>query len=752
MLRHRLYILLAAFIGWWNVASAVPVDNDAECIDTIMQLPQIEVTAIKSSAGELKREPLASTVINASEVNKMGIVNMHQVSEVVPNFYLPTYGSRVTSSIYVRGIGARIDQPAVGLTIDNVPIVNKDNYDFDLDDIVKVEMLRGPQSTLYGRNTMSGMINVATLSPLQYQGVRASVAGTSHGGYRAAASGYKLLSSGGLGLAAGVSTGGTDGYYHNAFTGHHVGTEKNWAGWYKVAWRPIASLSIENVGRFTAYRQSGYPYESLATGEIAYNDTCFYKRYAFLDALTMSYVAGPWNFTSVTSIQHIDDNMTLDQDFLPESYFTLTQRRRETALTEDLVITRKSINYDCLFGAFGYTRHSSMRAPVTFLETGIARLIEQHRNEVNPLYPIKWDENSFVLNSDFSLPTKSIGFYHNSTLRLGRWTFTGGVRLDVEAPEIYYNNYTATGYTIMNNTGATPVVYRHEDVDINETGHLRHTYVELLPRLAVSYNLVGNLGNVYVSFAKGYKSGGYNTQMFSDFLQQKLMASMGMSEIYDADEIISYRPERSYNYEAGAHLCLLGGRVDIDAAVFYIDCRDQQLTRFPDGTTTGRIMDNAGRTRSIGAELSLLGRINNHLSLNASWGHADARFCDYNDGINDYSGNHLPYAPLNTLYASLSYHTSFPGRVIDSFECMASVRCTGPIYWNDSNTRRQAIYAPVSLSAMATSGIFTLRIWAENVNNVKYSTFYFKSMGNEFVQRGMPFRAGATLHINIDAQ
>ncbi len=721
-----------------------------ERTDTILTLPQVEVVTVKSGAGALRNKPLAATVVTAAEVSRQGIVNMHQISEVAPNFYLPSYGSRVTSSIYVRGIGARIDQPAVGLTVDNVAILNKDNYDFDLDNIIKVEMIRGPQSTLYGRNTMCGMISVATLSPLQYQGVKASVEGASHGTYRASAAAYQSFAGGRLGLAAGASVNGTDGYYHNQHNGSHVGRERNWSAWYKASWRPTASLSIENTGRFTSYRQSGYAYESLATSTIAYNDTCFYRRNSFVDGLTVAYRSGPWSLTSITSLQYINDNMTLDQDFLPESYFTLTQRRHETAVTEDIILNHTSERYDWLAGVYGFIRHSRMSAPVTFLPTGIARLIEDHRNQVNPYYPIKWDDDNFILTSEFSLPYKGIGLYHSSNYRWRNWTFTAALRLEIERPEIDYRSFTSTSYTIWDMTHDTPAIFRKEKVDLNETGRLSHTYVELLPRLSAVYALPGTLGNVYASFAKGYKSGGYNTQMFSDFLQQKLMATMGMSELYNADDIISYRPEKSFNYEVGAHLILMEGKLNVDATLFYIDCRDQQLTRFPDGSTTGRIMTNAGKTRSIGAELTAAWRISRHFDLTASWGHADARFCRYDDGIHDYSGNHLPYAPLNTAYAGLRYHTDFSGGWLDSFECMASMRGVGPIYWNEDNTRRQSFYAPISLSAMATSGIFQLRIWAENVNSVSYSTFYFKSMGNEFVQRGLPFRAGATLRVDID--
>lgn len=97
-----------------------------------VSLSEVSVTAIKSARGAAALQPVAATVIGSDESERLGIVTMKNVSEIAPNFFIPDYGSRMTSSIYVRGIGARIDQPSVGLTVDNVPFLNKDNYDFDL--------------------------------------------------------------------------------------------------------------------------------------------------------------------------------------------------------------------------------------------------------------------------------------------------------------------------------------------------------------------------------------------------------------------------------------------------------------------------------------------------------------------------------------------------------------------------------------------------------------------------------------------
>ena len=120
-----------------------------------MPLHEVSVSAIKQ-APLLDSEPIASTTISESTLERMNITTFQDISTFVPNFYMPEYGSRITSSMYIRGLGARIDQPAMGMNIDNIPVLNKNDYDVDLFDIERIEVLRGPQSTLFGRNAMGG--------------------------------------------------------------------------------------------------------------------------------------------------------------------------------------------------------------------------------------------------------------------------------------------------------------------------------------------------------------------------------------------------------------------------------------------------------------------------------------------------------------------------------------------------------------------------------------------------------------------
>ena len=163
-------------------------DNEPK-VDTLIAVDRVQITAIKQGS-ELRREAVASSVLGERTLSMRGVSAIKDVLTDVPNLFMPDYGSRITSSIYVRGMGTRIDQPVVGMNVDNVPIADKNLYDTELQDIQRIEFLRGPQATLYGRNTMGGVINIYTLSPLDYQGVRLRAEYGSQNAYRFSASAY----------------------------------------------------------------------------------------------------------------------------------------------------------------------------------------------------------------------------------------------------------------------------------------------------------------------------------------------------------------------------------------------------------------------------------------------------------------------------------------------------------------------------------------------------------------------------------
>ena len=740
--KKLLFILTITF----SALSMWATDNEA-AIDTVT-LADVSVTAIKQGAAT--DLTTASTVLNKSEVERNGIVTVRGVSDLVPNFFLPDYGSRMTSTIYVRGLGARIDQPSMGLNIDNVPVMCKENYDFDIADISRVEMLRGPQSTLYGRNTMGGLMNVYTLSPMQWQGTRIIAEMASHMTLKVGVSHYARINDK-LGIAGGIYYTSTNGQYTNQYNGKKCDWERQGTGRLKLVWQPSSSLMLSNTLSASISRQGGYPYEWVETGQIAYNDTCFYRRTSIMDGLTITKRFDSWSLSSITSYQYIDDNMTLDQDFTPMPYFTLTQARREHAVTQDVVARGdNSRAYKWLVGAFGFYRRYKMDAPVTFKDTGIKSLIEDHINSVNPYYPVVWNERSFVLGSRFTNPTWGVALYHQSSYDWKRFTFTAGLRLDYEHASLNHHSETQTGYRVMD--AATGEVFHSNNIDIDDGGSLSKHFTELLPKFSITYHLpTDGESSIYASVSKGYKAGGFNTQMFSDVLQQRLMGIMGIGAAYDINDIVGYKPEKAWNYEIGGHFESANRRVRGDLALFYIDCRDRQMTIFPDGTTTGRIMTNAGKTRSVGAEVSLGVNFTDNLGMNLSYGYCDARFVRYNDGKADYKDKHVPYCPQHTLFAQAFYTYNFKGGSdwAQSITLDASLKGTGEIYWNEANTQRQPFYALLGSSITLAGKHYSLQLWGQNLTGTRYNTFYFVSISHEFLQRGRGRMLGATLRINI---
>lgn len=717
--------------------------------DTVM-LEEISVSAIKQS--RVGTKDVSSTVLDRDDVERRRITTVKGMSDMVPNLYIPDYGSRITSSIYVRGIGARMDQPAVGLIVDNVPIMNKDAYDFDMADIAKIEMLRGPQSTLYGRNTMGGLITINTLSPLKWQGVRLLVEYGSGNSWRGSASIYHKFNNN-IGLSLNAYYNSSDGFFENEYNGEKCDWDKQFTGRAKLEWRLSDNLMMTNVASVGATRQGGYPYEHLETGKIAYNDTCFYRRTTFNDGLTLKWFTDKFTLASITSAQYIDDNMTLDQDFLPLEYFTLTQAKREWNFTQDLILRGAAdSSYKWLVGMFAFYKHLDMNAPVTFKDYGISQLIEAHRNEANTHYPISWSSREFPLNSEFTSPVWGVALYHQSTYDLDRWHFNLGLRFDYERTSLDYYSHCDTGYDVysLNKTTGEYDYYKYTQIVIDERGSLGSSFTELLPKFSVTFDLMPSNGStIFASVAKGYKAGGFNTQMFSDVLQQKLMKFMGIGATYEVDDIVSYRPEKSWNYEIGSHLVIIDNVLTSDLSLFYIDCQDQQLTVFPDGTTTGRIMTNAGKTESYGVEATFAYRPISGLDINMSYGYTNAKFKEFDNGKENYAGKYIPYVPQHTLFVGATYTQSVNNKWLDRIVFDASMRGVGEIYWNESNDLSQPFYALLDASVAFETPHCTLELWGKNLTDTEYHTFYFMSIGNEFRQKGKPVNFGITLRVNI---
>lgn len=771
MIMKRIFALFFAISACLTTLFAAEPEKQDTTLYEHITLDQVGVAVrMPKQHFGLKQQPISSSVIGGDLLRSERVLSIKDLSAIVPNFYQPDYGSKMTSSIYVRGFGARIDQPIIGLTVDGVPYLNKNNYDFDMLDVARVELLRGPQSTLYGRNTMGGQMNVYTLSPMNYQGARALLEYGSGNTMRAKASYYGRSKGGKFGYSVGGYYNRTDGFFDNAFDGSDVDWGEGSGGRLRLVGDLGRGWEIDNTASFGYNNEGGYAYAlydeaSNMVGDVNYNSLSGYMRYNFNNGLVVSHTNDKIKFTSTTSYQFMHDRMYMDQDYTPASYFTLIQEQHEHAFTEDLVLRSNdnSRRYQWLVGAYGFFKKIDMSAPVTILQDGISNLILGNMPATIKNL-LEFDRDEFVIASNFDLPTYGLALYHESSLKAGeRWRFTAGLRLDYEASKMNYDNYSAIGYKMgAMRPGMPEMIPDFRTVEVPFVGEERLDYLELLPKFAV--NFTTGAGDLYATVTRGYKAGGFNTQIFSDILQNKVksalmddaMTAMGRpstgeeSSSYDAASVTTYDPEYSWNYEVGGHLRFADGRVNVDFAAFWIDCRDQQLTIFPEGTTTGRMMSNAGHSRSRGVEVSaswdMLKLISmSHLRLTANYGYTHAEFLEFNDGINDYSGNYLPYAPQHTASLSLNYNCWIGGRLLDEVVLAASWQGAGKIFWNEANSLKQNFYSQLNASVELRKGDFSLSLWGRNLTNTDFYTFYFKSMNNNFYNHGKPCRLGVTL-------
>ena len=730
----------------------------------LQPVPQVRDTISGSVVtSSVKRESFFSDIPGVStflmrRIEERGIASPKNLSAVVPGLNIPDYGTSMTSTIYVRGLGSRMDNPVIGLYVDDVPIIDKNCYDFSFTDIRRIDFLHGPQGTLYGRNSMLGVLSVETLSPTAYQGARGIIEYGSASTLSAKLSAYK----GRFGLTA--AYGHTDGFFINEYDGSHCGLSDSFSARARFV-GGVGRASLDNILTVSYIDQTGYPYRKLMAGELLpvdYNDKSGYRRFFLMDGFRLKTEWRNWKISSVTSFQTLFDSMDMDQDFTPKSMFTLNQIQEQVAFTQEFIFKPKThtVWWDSQTGLFAMVKLNKMSAPVRFLKDGIKSLILDNANSGRPqeLGRLNIQEENFLIYSDFDIALGNVAAYHESYFNTGRWTFTAGLRLDFEASRMRYDSGSDIHFIV------SPAMSEYIPFSTKVDGTETVRYAQLQPKLSVSYDATsermrskGLNMSLLASVSEGYRSGGFNTQIFSDVLQRKMMLGMMESLGVHLDgkgdlstDGLTYKPEICLNYEIGGKFRMrsAGHILESFFTAYRVDCRNQQMTVFPYGNGTGRMMANAGRSCSLGveAEASWMWK---GLSVSFAGSLMDARFVDYDDGRNDWSGNRIPYSPESTLYLRCGYKFLTRGRFLRSVSLNADINRSGRIYWNEAGDISQSPYSLIGADVRLTTSKAELWLRGQNLTGTEYSVFYFKSVGNSFFQAGKPRRFTIGLSINL---
>lgn len=738
--------------------------DDTNPNDTIKtyQIDEVVVTSSTKETNALRLLPGAVSVISPQAISGRQIDALKDISSFVPNLYIPDYGAKLTSAIYIRGVGARSSGQSVGLYVDNIPYLDKSTFDFELGDIQRIEVLRGPQGTLYGRNAMGGIVNIYTLSPFDYQGTRLSVSGGNYGQIKAKASHYRKIG-GNIGLSISGYYDRHDGFFTNTYTGKKADHEASAGGRLKVDWRINPQLLAGYTLSYDYTDQGAFPYglyhpETGVIDPVNINDSCYYTRKVLTNSLLLEYRTEQFVLSSNSGFQYFKDDMLMDQDFSPKSIFTLNQLQKQKAFSEEIAIKGNTgKDYQWSFGLYGFYNDFRTDGPVTFKEDGIKEVLQPVFNQLKqnsqmPFYLRIMDERLYIPGS-FGTPSYGLALFHQSTydnLPVEGLSLTAGIRLDYEKQEMTYASEAlmhmglstdSVGGNIAPVQGITPTVM---DESISQD------FWQVLPKVSLKYQCTPKTFT-YLSVAKGYKTGGYNVQMSADLMQSRMRYDM-MSQFMGEDkaaaykpepieDVVAYKPEKSWNYELGVRSELVDGRLLGEFTLFYMDIRDMQLTKFVD-SGNGRYLSNTGKANSFGAELSLRAKITNSLSADVNYGFTRATF--RND---DWEGNYIPYTPRHTLNAGVQYSKLLSGCWLDQFTASLQFSGIGDIYWTESNDISQPFYGLLNGKVGVRKGVVKLDIWSRNLTDTQYAAFYFESFNKPYIQQGKPLGIGAEISV-----
>ena len=796
------HLLLAMALFASNYAMADKTYTIPEDTTKVIDIEEVVVIASPKETSKLRQLPSSVSLISQKDMQANHITSLKSASSIVPNFFMPDYGSRLTSAMYIRGIGSRINTPAVGMYVDNIPYLDKSAFDFNFYDIERIDILRGPQGTLYGRNTMGGLVKVHTRSPFSYQGTDVKLSYGSGNNHRSASLTHYHRISERFAFSAGGYYEGADGFFTNSFLNKKVDDMQAGGGRIRAIWFASDDWKFDFNVNYDYTDEGGYPYYNKEN-QIAYNRESTYRRGLLNTGLNIEHQAENFIFNAVTGFQHLNDRMHMDQDFSPSDTYTLEQKQHINSISEEITFKSKPGKaWQWTTGLFGFYQNMDVTSPVTFRKDGIGMLngmlgsVIPNKIEVsmggpmmmNILPSLAITDGEMPIDGKFTTPQYNVALFHQSQFKdlFGKegLSFTVGLRMEYEHMKMDYNSGTSLGYTVgikgeMTQMGhvireiemmpATPLT-----VESRYQGEISKDYVQLLPKFALQYDFNNNKSNVYASISKGYRSGGYNYQMFSELLQSSLRNDMmrqskdaimakvpqqfvGMvadkfptpGENPEVKSAVEYKPEYTWNYEIGTHLSLFDGKLQADLAAFYMQTYDQQLSQMAE-SGLGRITVNAGESESYGVEANLVASLNKNLQLNASYGYTEATFVKYNAGKDeDYSGNYVPFVPRHTMNIGGSYSFYFNNSWAKSLTLGANATGAGKIYWTEANNASQDFYTSLNGYISLKTQSVQIDLWGRNLTDNEYTTFYFETMGRGYEQRCKPLQVGVDVRLHF---
>ncbi len=650
-------------------------------------LPTVIVTAQKEPV-DLQKVPASVTAVPAETMWDAKISSVADAALFAPNVWFNEFTARKLSNAFFRGVGSSPANPGVTTYIDGVPQLNANASSIEFTGIEQVEFARGPQSALFGRNALGGVINIASEKPslAEWGGnLYAPFGNFATREIRTSASG-PLTDRLALGFSFGHSA--RDGFTVNDVTGNDVDFRSATFGKAQALWTPSKLWETRVIVSGERARDGDY-----ALGDLdAVRDNPFHvahdfeghtDRDVFNTTIHNRYEGGGLSLTSTTGFVNWSTEDETDLDYTPfpaavrrnnEEAFQFTQEVRVASPAAAPVALSPDATVKWQAGLFFFSQNYDQNAVNSLAPFTIPQL------------PLPLDQTSPLAELD----DRGVGLYGQGTLT---WnsnldvTFAG--RFDHERKQALLESFY------------TPPLIPGSVVDAEES------FSNFSPQVSLAYRFQPD-AMAYASVGSGYKAGGFNP------------ASPPGSEGYDE--------EHTLNVEGGIKSMWAGGRVLANATLFFIDWSDLQLNLPNPFVPAQYYIANVDGASSRGIELELTARPTQGLDVFSAFGYARARF---DDGTQlsgaDVSGNRLPIAPEYTFNLGAQFSHALTNSL--SLYGRGELTAYGSFHYDDLNREEQEAYSLANFRAGLRSRLVFGEVWIKNAFDTKYVPLAFPYPG-----------------------
>ncbi|TLZ08692.1 MAG: TonB-dependent receptor [Gammaproteobacteria bacterium] len=715
-------------------------------------LEEIVVTARRRDEA-IQNVPVTVNVFTEQAIESAGIESPRDFVAMVPNMTLVEVQNVGNSFITIRGISqARNSEPSVAVLVDGVLETNPYQFDQELTDIREIEVLKGPQGAVYGRNAIGGAILIHTVDPSDHFSGAARVGvgnGTSENA-QVAVSG-PIDSAGTLKVRASLNYYNTDGYRQNAFLDRKADPYRDYSGRLRLLWKPSEQWSADLRALFDRVETTAFyyiiprnleanPFASFTTPPNA-NDVTSAIQNSNLGtdnrdvadvALKFDFNLGPGTLTAVSDYNRTKEIDTGDAyDFRPISTsiayncppcflgprppptaaqggpFDLSQSQfiDVTTYSQELRFTSSKIGgFSWIAGAY-YVHTERFISTDNLFDRGAGIPAVYETPRVDPANPYATNTNITFLSDSQN---------NNAWAVFGDATYEFTKQLELDAAVRYDEDE-------RQNTTRTPTQFLPDSTA--KTGEVRkHTFDAAQPKGTLRYKPTDNL-TLYGGWSRGFRSGGFNQTGVGAVAQAS--GNLGVHDLFNA--------EIAETWEVGLKSQFLDRRLGANLALYYTDSHDGYFFYF-DATTSTQNLGNLD-ARYKGGELELTARATDWLDLYTNFGYTDGKVTHMEDPT--VVGNKPPLLTKNTVNAGFQVHEPLGGGLNGVLRL--DYQMIGRTWWDPKNLTSRDPIDLLGLRAGVEADRWSVTAWSKNLTNKLYNAEF--SPGG-FLWRAMPRQYG----------